>query len=294
MHNKRVGNITLFQPYFKAEGHYNDNSIWVYKSHLPFVANFTKPDKEIPANKSIVLVRNPFDVAPSLVQLRLTQTHTLNTEQSLLNDFPELWNGFLNEFSDIYPNFLDYHMTAADRKIIPTYYYRFEDLVTDPYPVLKELFEFLFGVENIEGTYLDKRIKQVLFKGAQAYVPRKGGINKNMDQYSPEQIALIKEKTERFLKYFGYASVAGEESKDHASIFEFEPKEGEELKLNEWKNSNQVHKEWAVSKKEEVAKIQVNARKLFEDETHVDKYFSKTVAVLFWQADHKVTIKRNK
>jgi hypothetical protein len=98
-----------------------------------------------------------------------------------LGDFPELWTKFVEEYVDLYNNFLDYHTKAADARVVPTFYFRFEDIITDPYPVLKELFEFLYGVENIEGTYLDKRIKNTLFKGAQAYVPRKGGINKNQD-----------------------------------------------------------------------------------------------------------------
>ena len=66
MHNKRVGNFTLFMPYFKAEGHYGDDQ-WVYKSHLPFTSNFTKTDEVFPHTKSIFCVRNPFDVAPSLL-----------------------------------------------------------------------------------------------------------------------------------------------------------------------------------------------------------------------------------
>ena len=294
MHNKRVGNYTLFMPYFKAEGHYGDDQ-WVYKSHLPFTSNFTKTDEVFPQTKSIFCVRNPFDVAPSLLQLRLTQTHTLSTEQSLLTDFPELWNKFVTEYVDLYNNFLDYHMKAADAHNVPTYYFRFEDLITDPYPVLKELFEFLYGVENIEGTYLDQRIKKVLFKGAQAYVPRKGGINKNQDQYSEEQLALIKDKNERMLKYFGYASIKGaEESKDHSTVVEYDPKDGDEFKLSEWKNSNKDHMDWVINKAEEVSKIEVNAKKLFPEETHVGQYFSKETAYLCWNADSKVTIKRNK
>lgn len=89
----------------------------------------------------------------------MTYTHNYTSVQKWLDDFPESWQLFVKEFADLYENFLDYHRTAADRKVIPTYYFRFEDLTTDPYPVLKEMFEFLFGVENIDGTYLEHRIK---------------------------------------------------------------------------------------------------------------------------------------
>lgn len=102
----------------------------------------------------------------------------------MLKDFPELWDLFVRDFADLYPNFLDYHVQAAEKKVLPTYYFRFEDLTTDPYPVLKEMFEFLFGVENIEGTYLDQRIKTAVGLGnavSTLYQPRKAGIDRNRD-----------------------------------------------------------------------------------------------------------------
>jgi hypothetical protein len=57
---------------------------------------------------------------------------------------------------------------------------------------LKAIFEFCFGVESIEGTYLEKRLKKVLDMGSSAtmaYKPRKAGMNKNLDLYSPELLA---------------------------------------------------------------------------------------------------------
>ena len=37
-------------------------------------------------------------------------------------------------------------------KQIPTYIVRYEDLLTDPEPILDELFRFLLDVDSIEGT----------------------------------------------------------------------------------------------------------------------------------------------
>ena len=45
---------------------------------------------------------------------------------------------------------------------IPTYLLRYEDLVLDPEPHLIELFQFLLEVPSIEGTLVEKRIKDVV------------------------------------------------------------------------------------------------------------------------------------
>ena len=37
---------------------------------------------------------------------------------------------------------------------------KFEDLIHDPIPILKELFSFIFDVDSIEGTVLEKRIEE--------------------------------------------------------------------------------------------------------------------------------------
>jgi hypothetical protein len=59
----------------------------------------------------------------------------------------------------LYKNFLDYWTKFADSKQLPVYFFRFEDLVTEPYNVLSEILEFMLGVESIEGTYIEKRLK---------------------------------------------------------------------------------------------------------------------------------------
>ena len=41
----------------------------------------------------------------------------------------------------------------------PMFFIRFEDLKSDPYPILKSLFKFLLDVDDISGTVLEKRIE---------------------------------------------------------------------------------------------------------------------------------------
>ena len=52
------------------------------------------------------------------------------------------------------------------KPVIPTYFIRYEDMVLNPEPVLLELFAFLFAVDSIEGTLIEKRIKDYVAKGS--------------------------------------------------------------------------------------------------------------------------------
>ena len=65
---------------------------------------------------------------------------------------------------------------------------RFEDIISDPYTHLKRMFEFILGVEDIEGTYIDHRIKEVLKnkESSVVYKPRTAAIFKNLDKFSDE------------------------------------------------------------------------------------------------------------
>ena len=55
------------------------------------------------------------------------------------------------------------------------YFFRFEDVLTEPKRVLTELFTFILGVESIEGTVMEQRIEEVIAMGNKkntAYKPR--------------------------------------------------------------------------------------------------------------------------
>lgn len=77
----------------------------------------------------------------------------------------------------------------------------------DPYHELVEIMKFVLGLESLEGTVIEQRIKEVLSLGKEAtqvYKPRSGGINKNMAHYTEDQIQLQMSVNEEFLHYFGY------------------------------------------------------------------------------------------
>mmetsp|Transcript_39263 Transcript_39263/g.59930 ORF Transcript_39263/g.59930 Transcript_39263/m.59930 type:complete len:109 (+) Transcript_39263:883-1209(+) len=74
-------------------------------------------------------------------------------------------------------------------KTCPIYYLKYEELTKEPQRVLTEVFEFLLGVESIEGTFVAKRIEEVLAKGKEAthlYTMKpKAKYSKGIDMFNP-------------------------------------------------------------------------------------------------------------
>jgi hypothetical protein len=80
-----------------------------------------------------------------------------------------------------YPEFFEKYMLTASKghalyfKILikdlvmdkknPVHFCRYEDLVTDPEKTLTEIFKFLLGLDDLEGTNVQKRIEYAVKQG---------------------------------------------------------------------------------------------------------------------------------
>ena len=124
---------------------------------------------------------------------------------------------------------------------IPCYYVRYEDLILDPEPVLKELFKFMLGADNIEGTVIEKRIQDYVAQGfskAKVYNlktdPSKN-LNRNIGAYTTAQKEWLKENCREFNYFFNYSSHPEEGVADPATVFfdysEFDGAQHDEEKL---------------------------------------------------------------
>ena len=74
---------------------------------------------------------------------------------------------------------------------IPTYFIRFEDMITEPVPVLLECMKFILDVKSIEGTVVEQRVIQKCGDGSRpkpAYKLKEEGsrLCRNQDQYTDE------------------------------------------------------------------------------------------------------------
>ena len=120
-------------------------------------------------------MRNPLDSIASCIHIFYNDTHSHSFKNDFLKESPEFWDLFIKEMINGYRASVDYYIKAAQEQKIPIFFFRFEDLVSEPYPVFKDMFEFLLGVENLEGTLINHRIKTVTEASSQAkpvYKPR--------------------------------------------------------------------------------------------------------------------------
>lgn len=159
-------------------------------------------------------MRNPLDIIVSEFNLHLTATHNKNVEGNISKEFPEQWDWFVQRDIKTWHDFNEYWIRMAQGaknsgKGIPVYFFRFEDLVANPYQIAKEVMAFVLGVTSIQGTYLDHRIRQVISQGASSsvlYKPRSGSVNGNIGAYTESQLELIKKSCKDQLHFFGYTT----------------------------------------------------------------------------------------
>ena len=183
----------------------DSNMVWITKTHWP---QDIPGSKAFTAEKMIVIARNPLDVMPSFANLLNTHSHSLQVEQSYSKDEPDFWQAWVKQMTlNMKANHTDVLNIITGE--IPTYFMRYEDLKLNPVPALTELFCFLFDVETLEGTFAELRIKQVTAQGFSTKTAYKLkdtslNLNRNLGEYSPEQLAYIKDELTPMLQFWEY------------------------------------------------------------------------------------------
>ena len=162
---------------FKAES-IIDNRSWVIKSHFPYVYPFTIPCK---ISRSIVLVRNPFDVVASLFQFSFTTSQSRNCTNDFTVEFKAEWENFVKFAVKVWKDFYKFYLDQAKAKNIPVFFIRYEDLVMHKPKAITDSFRFILGQDSLEGLYIEKRINDILQKENAGFIykPRSGKINMN-------------------------------------------------------------------------------------------------------------------
>ena len=105
-----------------------------------------------------------------------TQCHSGQFKQKLLDD-PILpyWKKFQRSCTHGYNMWFKHWINIAENTNKPVYFFRFEDILANPEEELRELFKFILGIEEIDGTVIEQRIKDVMAMGSkknQTYKPR--------------------------------------------------------------------------------------------------------------------------
>ena len=87
---------------------------------------------------------------------------------------------------------------------IPTIFVRYEDLIKDPAPVLKDVFKFVFNISDISGTVLEKRIEEVSYFSSR--INENEIVEKELQAMSLEQRLAVTNTLASYIDFFGYQS----------------------------------------------------------------------------------------
>lgn len=164
---------------------------------------------------------------------------------------------------------------------MPVFFIRFEDLTTNPVPSLKAFFEFLFDVENIEGTYIYDRILEAANperKASVLYKPRQGGIYRNAHLFTPAQLEEMRTKCKEELLYFGYGKVKGQETDEKYAYFEYDESELGDIKIGAFREENVTQKNHCINDPENANKI-VNVKDVMTEYGYDGRYIDPRVFI---------------
>lgn len=140
---KQTGNLVFGSHMAGEETVSHENLCWITKTHWPTAQSIeTAP---FAAQKCISIARNPIDVIPSFASLKETTSHHLQCNEHFYEVDPEWWNKFATNFANAIGQSYIVNTTEM-HPVIPTFYLRYEDLVLDPEPILRDLFCFLLEV----------------------------------------------------------------------------------------------------------------------------------------------------
>lgn len=76
-------------------------------------------------------------------------------EDLLQDGIKEYWDKFFESDVKMWLEWHDYWMEKVKTSKIPIYFFRFEDLLLDPEPILKDIFRFVLAEKDIDGTVIE-------------------------------------------------------------------------------------------------------------------------------------------
>ena len=138
-----------------------------------------------------------------------------------------------------------------------------------------EIFKFLLGMESIEGTVAEKRIKELITENNEKsgiYKPRSGKVNCNMHWYSKDEIEFVNKEFRTINFYFGYAQIPGAEKNPMACVEYPDTTEEEKKIFNQYKVDTEQALKWYSSEREAVDKKSISLA-LNEKDEEVGKLF---------------------
>lgn len=233
--------------------HIIDDKVWVVKTHSPWCMTQAVPFK---CNKILFIVRNPCDAFMSWLELVQNGNHSTKCKYEIEKEYPNYWNEWVEDITDIYGRFFDVYLKDINTREAPMLFVRFEDLLMNPEPELRNIMRFMLGVNDISGTNAERRVNEVIAMGHKAtqstYKIKNTTLKLNAQgkRYNEKQQDLIKNRLAEFIHVFGYAKHPSM-PENPTGFFEYPAEHPMQKKFNSFKDINENMIEWAAALSEE-------------------------------------------
>lgn len=139
----------------------------------------------------------------------------------------------------------------ARKRDVPTVFIRYEDLCNDPETEYKDILKYFIGMNDLTGTNAERRIKEVMLKGAKAtqtYTLKDTSkkYNAARQYYTDAQVEFAKDKLKDMMYFFGYAKSSTDDRENFTGFYEFDEATDREQANNymSWKKNNENVIEW--------------------------------------------------
>jgi hypothetical protein len=115
-------------------------------------------------------VRSPIDVIISFLHLFTVANHTQKAPFEYYERHPKFWDWWVHLCATRMARWYRQLLEDAKMKRLPVLFVRYEDLVSNPEPELRQIMAFLLNVTDITGTNAERRVREVIMKGKDATV----------------------------------------------------------------------------------------------------------------------------
>ena len=138
-----------------------DDRVWVVKAHHPALL---KGVLTFDSQKVICLMKNPLDIIYSYAKFNQTMSDS-QTDFSIEKEYPEWWDWWVHEQAvNIQKYFDTLFKHCVTEKKNPIYFCRQEDIAVNTKSELTNIMKFMFDMDDLTGTNIERRIDEVCSK----------------------------------------------------------------------------------------------------------------------------------
>eukprot|EP00537_Pseudo-nitzschia_pungens_P014903 CAMPEP_0172409296 /NCGR_PEP_ID=MMETSP1061-20121228/76294_1 /TAXON_ID=37318 /ORGANISM="Pseudo-nitzschia pungens, Strain cf. pungens" /LENGTH=914 /DNA_ID=CAMNT_0013145449 /DNA_START=290 /DNA_END=3034 /DNA_ORIENTATION=- len=157
-----------------------------------------------PANRAVLLVRNPYDAMDSYFNLMTTSTHTTSLSEEERQKFQPIFAEMAKREVLVWRDFHEYWL----KQKIPLLVVRYEDLIRDTVRVMRRVIKFVLEINSM--TFFEDRIQRAIgeeqVEKLGPYKARSGGIGRSLTKghYTPLLLHQINHGIIGTMEKFGY------------------------------------------------------------------------------------------